>query len=317
MPSASMGKPALGGAMQPDSTPILCPVATLQARLTQPGWHIVDATVVLETAAHDGDYRVASGVATWARGHIPGAVHVDQWQGLVNPDAAYSFAYPSADQVALWLASLGVQADDTLVLYDTSDGFWAARLWWVLRSHGYHALVLDGGWQAWLQAGGAVVTETTDRDHAVRRVVNQASSGQAPVLASDPAYWVDREAVRALSQQEATGQLVCALSAPVFAGTTPTRYHRRGHIPNSLNLPARAVLNDAGGYRSASEIRALALAAGLAVDQPLRLYCGGGIAASALALGLTLAGFTDIAIYDGSLQEWSADPTLPLVVLEP
>jgi len=48
------------------------------------------------------------------------------------------------------------------------------------------------------------------------------------------------------------------------------------------------------------------LAAGLAVDQPVRLYCGGGIAASALALGLTLAGFTDIAIYDGSLQEWSA-----------
>lgn len=302
--------------MLPDRTSILCSAAMLQEHIAQPGWHIVDATVVLETPVHDGDYRVASGLAGWARGHIPGAIHVDQWQHLVNIDAAYSFAYPSAEQVAIWLASLGVQADDTLVLYDTSDGFWAARLWWVLRSYGYHALVLDGGWQAWLQAGGAVETEET----ALARTAHLASSGvtvtHPPLLAARPDHWVDCEAVQALSQQATAGQLVCALSSPVFAGETPTRYHRRGHIPNSLNFPARTVLNAAGSYRPATEIRSLALAAGLATHRPLRLYCGGGIAASALALGLTLAGFTDMAIYDGSLQEWSADPSLPLVVLE-
>jgi len=41
-------------------------------------------------------------------------------------------------------------------------------------------------------------------------------------------------------------------------------------------------------------------------------YCGGGIAASADAFLLTLLGAKDVALYDGSLTEWAADPALPL-----
>jgi thiosulfate/3-mercaptopyruvate sulfurtransferase len=55
------------------------------------------------------------------------------------------------------------------------------------------------------------------------------------------------------------------------------------------------------------------LAAPLLADkQPLILYCGGGISASVDALVLTILGRRDVSIYDGSLQEWSADPALPL-----
>ena len=41
-------------------------------------------------------------------------------------------------------------------------------------------------------------------------------------------------------------------------------------------------------------------------------YCGGGIAASSDAFVLTLLGVPNVAVYDGSLLEWAADPTLPL-----
>jgi thiosulfate/3-mercaptopyruvate sulfurtransferase len=41
-------------------------------------------------------------------------------------------------------------------------------------------------------------------------------------------------------------------------------------------------------------------------------YCGGGIAASANAFAMTRLGFTDIAVYTASLQEWTADPELPM-----
>ena len=60
---------------------------------------------------------------------------------------------------------------------------------------------------------------------------------------------------------------------------------------------------------------ALALAIGptlLHSEGPLILYCGGGISAAANALALTLLGRQDIAIYDGSLQEWAADARLPM-----
>jgi thiosulfate/3-mercaptopyruvate sulfurtransferase len=41
-------------------------------------------------------------------------------------------------------------------------------------------------------------------------------------------------------------------------------------------------------------------------------YCGGGIAACSAALVLTLLGVDQVAVYDGSLVEWAADPSLPL-----
>jgi thiosulfate/3-mercaptopyruvate sulfurtransferase len=41
-------------------------------------------------------------------------------------------------------------------------------------------------------------------------------------------------------------------------------------------------------------------------------YCGAGIAASSDALALTLLGVPNVAVYDGSLAEWTADAALPM-----
>ena len=45
-------------------------------------------------------------------------------------------------------------------------------------------------------------------------------------------------------------------------------------------------------------------------------YCGGAIAASSAAFVLTLLGVDNVAVYNGSMTEWAADPTLPLVTGE-
>ena len=41
-------------------------------------------------------------------------------------------------------------------------------------------------------------------------------------------------------------------------------------------------------------------------------YCGGGISATLDAFVLTLLGEPDVAVYDGSMGEWMADPALPI-----
>ena len=41
-------------------------------------------------------------------------------------------------------------------------------------------------------------------------------------------------------------------------------------------------------------------------------YCGVGIGASSDAFLLTLLGMDDVAVYDGSLEEWARDPTAPM-----
>ena len=50
-------------------------------------------------------------------------------------------------------------------------------------------------------------------------------------------------------------------------------------------------------------------------DKPIVTYCGGGIAATSDAFVLrALLGQDDVAVYDGSLNEWLLDPNRPLEV---
>jgi thiosulfate/3-mercaptopyruvate sulfurtransferase len=44
-------------------------------------------------------------------------------------------------------------------------------------------------------------------------------------------------------------------------------------------------------------------------------YCAGGVAATADALALAVLGRHDVTVYDGSLNEWAADESAPLVTV--
>jgi len=46
--------------------------------------------------------------------------------------------------------------------------------------------------------------------------------------------------------------------------------------------------------------------------EPVITYCGGGIAASVTFFALRLLGRQQVALYDNSLLEWSADPSRPM-----
>ncbi|MFE5023052.1 sulfurtransferase [Streptomyces sp. NPDC056656] len=105
---------------------------------------------------------------------------------------------------------------------------------------------------------------------------------------------------------------MCALPPGDFNGSAPTRCSRRSHIPGSLSLPGRGLLFGTGWFLPAAE---LAERVGTVLNRdasPVILYRGGGISAAGTALALTLLGRQDIALYDGSVAEWSQDPSRPL-----
>lgn len=274
----------------------------LQAHLDDPGVVVLDATVVLPSPEFDGDYRVDSGYDGWLQAHIPGSRHADLLTELADTQASFSFALPRPEALVNALANLGAGEEKAVVIYDRADGFWAARLWWMLRGAGIDARVLDGGFNAWREAG---LPEHSGPAKPITPVHPWSINPR-------PELWIDRSGVEAIVAGTARGQLVCALGAALFEGTAATRYARRGHIPGSRNLPSRHLLDAHGRYLPKD---ALALAIGptlLHSEGPLILYCGGGISAAANALALTLLGRQDIAIYDGSLQEWAADARLPM-----
>jgi len=287
--------------MSATAAPILISPETLVGYMADPDLRILDASVELPTPRFDQDYRVASGRDSWLQAHIPGALHADLLEELALPQASFSFALPHTDQLANTLARLGIDAASHIVIYDRADGFWAARVWWMLRSVGLEAQVLDGGFNAWCTAG-----------------LPQRQGEESPVpvvplpLQQRPGFWIDRQGVQAVLAGERPGVLVCALSSALFSGAAPSRYARRGHIPGSLNLPARNLLDPHGKYLPSTQLKHRLGADLLKTPAPLVLYCGGGISAAAVALAMTLAGRDNVLLYDGSLQEWAADSNLPM-----
>jgi thiosulfate/3-mercaptopyruvate sulfurtransferase len=308
-PGAGLRQPGLPGSLLPGP---LVPASWLAAHLGPP-IVVLDATVILPAPAHDGDYRPQSARGRFDDGHIPGARHADLLEDLSDQGAAYHFARPPAGRLAAALGRLGVTGACAVVAYDSADGMWAARLWWMLRWIGVPAAVLDGGWGAWVGSGGAIEQGLAD-------------AGTVPGGSADPhegaitahersGMWADQADVLEIVSGTRPGTLVCALSREVFEGTAPTRYARRGHIPSSLNVPARALIAPDGRLRPPEQLaEAVAGLPDHGEGGGVTVYCGGGISAALVAHALTLVGREDVAIYDGSLEEWSADPDLPLVL---
>ena len=103
-----------------------------------------------------------------------------------------------------------------------------------------------------------------------------------------------------------------ALSPSVHSGEAATSYGRKGDIRGSRNVPYAALLDAEGWYRSESDLRKLFAAVGAFERDRVICYCGGGISATMDALALTRLGHPSVAVYDGSMSEWAADPAAPM-----
>ena len=267
---------------------------------------LLDASLELHAPTFDGDYRMNDGRARWLAGHIPGSIHVDVATQFSDVDAPTHYAHPEPQQIADELARLGISEGQPVVIYDTTGTMWAARLWYLLRWIGVPARVLDGGYKAWV--AGEQPTE----------------SGATTLPAPVPSWkadavrraWISKEELIERSADDSR-PLVCSLPAGSFTGEDATRYSRRGRIPGSVNVSSRDLFTSAGTLKSRVELILAYDAAGVDVAEnsdEVLLYCGGGISASAGALTLAAIGQKAVRIYDGSLEEWSADASLPLEV---
>jgi len=273
----------------------------LARHLDDPDVRVLDATTHLVPPPSNVLYDVVSGRADFEKAHIPGAAFVDIDGELSSHDypPQVHFMLPSAARFAEVVGNLGIDNHTQVICYASANHWWATRLWWMFRVFGHERVaVLDGGLQHWMRESRPVETGAA-----------KASPARRFEASYRPHYVADKNDVLAAVRAGSTC-ILNALRPDQHAGTGGTSYGRLGHIAGSVNLPAVQVVAADNRFRPEAELRAML--ADTLVQPKVIAYCGGGIAASSITMLLMMFGHKDVRLYDGSLSEWAADPSLPM-----
>ncbi len=267
--------------------------------------HLNDV-IVLDCTVHlipdpKTTYGVKPAREDYEKGHIPGAQFCDVTRDVSDTTQKLNFMRQQPEDFAAAMRRFGISNSTRVITYSTANLWWATRVWWLLREFGHdNAAVLNGGWQKWAAENRPAETGPSQSRPAGDFTVQEVRN-----------LMVGKDAVKA-----AIGDAnICTLNALLPAqhtGGGGNAYGRPGRIAGSVNVPAAHLVDPATNtFLPPDELRARLGAVG-ALDRPVIAYCGGGIAASADALILTMLGHTDVRIYDASLSEWAKDATLPM-----
>jgi thiosulfate/3-mercaptopyruvate sulfurtransferase len=249
-------------------------------------------------SAVDGGARAA-----FEQAHVPGAVHTDYAKdGWRRTEGMASGLLPDTATLARLIGQLDVTPAHHVVIVaagtTVGDFSAAARVYWTFKTAGHRAVsILDGGVAAWRAEGRPV----------------EAGAGKSAVPASYPvaldAGW---RAERAAVEQAVAAKDVVLLdtrSTPYFEGRDKSpQALRAGRLPGALHLDHSLAFD-----KAAQRLKPLAelqrLFAGVP-DLAVISYCNTGHQAAASWFVLSeLLRRPGVTLYDGSMSEWTEDPT--------
>lgn len=258
------------------------------------------------------------GRAAYMRAHIPGAVYSDYakdgWRAKDKNGTVAMLPEPAA--VEKLVGSLGIDNKTHVVIVPTgsnaADMGTAARIYWTLKVMGHDTVsILDGGWFAY-----AAVDEKT------KKPLNRLEAGNIAPSAKAFKASVRREMIPTkddVKKAAAAGKVALVDNRPndFFVGVTKSGPAKKpGTIPGSKNLPESWITENNGGkFRDKATLEKLYAAAGVPVSGEAINFCNTGHWASlGWFASYEILGNKKAKMYDGSMVEWSADPSLPIEV---
>jgi len=272
------------------------PAAQREPYVVTPEWlaeHLLDANLVLLHVGDETEYAAA---------HIPGAVYFAFADMSTPRGQGLTLQVPPVEQLQEAFEKRGVSDDSRIVVYFGND--WAtptARLFVTLEylGLGERASILDGGMPAWQAAGHAVTAEVP----APAR--GSLTPHPHPEVVAD-VDWVSAHL------NDPSVALVDARNTQFYEGASAGRMPRAGHIPGAVNIPFISLLEESGKFKDVATLGEMFRIAGVKPGTQVVTYCHIGQQASLAYFVARMLGY-EARVYDGSFEEWSQRPDLPVV----
>jgi thiosulfate/3-mercaptopyruvate sulfurtransferase len=268
--------------------PLLIEPEQLQPFLTDPAVLIVDLC----------------DLASYAAGHIFGAVHLD-YADLVRVEPPAMGLLPDEAQLSEVLSRLGLTTDRHVVAYDEEGNGRAGRLLWTLATLGHECVsLLNGGIHAWDAAAGPLEAQF----RCPLRSAYQAHFADPPTAVADRKYILGRLGRRDLA-------LLDTRTPAEFAGLDQ-RAARGGHIPGAVNLNWTDAMDPQRQLRLQPDpvLRKLLERRGVTPDKEVIVYCQSHHRSAHTYWVLRYLDYPRVRGYPGAWSEWGNDPALPVEV---
>jgi len=257
----------------------------------------------------------------YEKGHIPGAIFVDVYSLENGPSSQYGEQYKHPTDANIkpipelqkFLGNMGITKDTTVVVYvDEVQGVsCVGRPAWALLLAGVDDVrILNGGYKAWLEAGGEVDT--------VPHPWVPASFGDHP---GNPQYLATMDDVRnvingsipnvVITDDRSWEEYIGTNNHYVFFSALG-RIWTSEWIANGSDLMASDKLSLKTYYEVLSNWKQK----GFSADTKMYCYCGTGWRSALYTFYAYLVGWS-AANYDGGFYEWSWYPENPIEIGTP
>lgn len=249
--------------------------------------------------------------ATYAAGHLPGAVNIHDiftYLATSTPEGVAAMR----NKFAAIFGDAGLSGKEMAIVYEQSmnTGFGQSCRGYVLLKYlGYPKVrILHGGYSGWTAAGLPTTT-----DVAVPRPasfpIDPGAAGILVDLQSMKAAVADPNIVKLDTRD--VDEWIADSSSPYGKDFCP----RKGRIPGAVWIEWYRMMKPTPTgpmFKSRDEILAECASVGITPQTPVVLYCFKGARASNTLVALKEAGVENVTLYFGSWNEWSRDPSLPI-----